>query len=401
MLFSIHLPAQITPGCTDPVASNYNPLANQNDGSCLYAAATVSSLASWQLDQALTEISGLIHDGGRLLGQQDEIDTRLFELDTLNGNIVQTYSCSGVSNYNWEEIAQDSQYIYIGDFGNNINGNRTDLRIYRVDKSSLNNGNTVVDTIGFSYSDQVNFAPTGINNTDFDCEAFVVTNDSIFLFTKRWISGGTTLYGLPKTPGQHLAMPIDSFNSQGYITGATQLHGTQLVMLCGYNNFLQPFLYLLYDYPNNAFFKGNRRRLGINLPFHQIEGIATRNGLKVYLANEAFSSSFTSVAQQLHTIDLTMFLNHFLNPVTTGQPEYDSNLPALYPNPTNQSITLCNADNFRGKRYLIRDCMGRVVSHGIFTGTIDVSTFGQGVYLLQLEDMPTKRFTIERLVPIQ
>ena len=31
----------IVPGCTDPAADNYNPAANQNDGSCTYTVEDI------------------------------------------------------------------------------------------------------------------------------------------------------------------------------------------------------------------------------------------------------------------------------------------------------------------------------------------------------------------------
>jgi len=83
---------------------------------------------------------------------------------------------------------QDKDYLYVGDFGNNLNGNRTDLKILRIRKNSVLVNPLKIDTINFSYSNQTNFTPTGTNNTDFDCEAFIVASDSIYLFTKQWIS---------------------------------------------------------------------------------------------------------------------------------------------------------------------------------------------------------------------
>lgn len=392
---SINLIAQSVPGCTDPIANNFNPLANQNDGSCTYPISSVSASSSWLLDTALSEISGLIHDSNRLIGHRDEIVTQLYELDTLSGNILQAYGCGNVSNYNWEEIAQDSQYIYIGDVGNNINGNRTDLSIFRLSKSDLQHGSPVADTIRFSYSTQTNFTATGINNTDFDCEAFVVTSDSIFLFTKRWVSGGTAVYGMPKSPGQHSAVPIDSFNTQGYITGATHLPDKQLIVLCGYNSFLQPFLYLLYDYTGSDFFGGNKRRLPVNLPFHQLEGIATADGLRYYVANEAFSSSFTNVAQQLHTLDLSAYLSHYLNPISTELQDAQEQPITLYPNPATRALCISLIGWSTFTDYQIMDSIGKRVQSGSFSDCIELDEIPPGMYFVRLNNGQTHRFVVE------
>ncbi|MFM9008867.1 MAG: T9SS type A sorting domain-containing protein, partial [Bacteroidota bacterium] len=346
-------------------------------------------------DTALTEVSGLIHDGIRLLAHRDEIVTQLYQLDTLSGNITQTYACGNVSNYNCEEIAQDSLYIYIGDFGNNINGNRTDLRIFRVSKSDLLLGNAMADTIHFSYATQTNFTATGINNTDFDCEAFIVTSDSIFLFTKRWVSGGTAVYGMPKSPGQYSAVPLDSFNTQGYITGATHLPEKQLIVLCGYNSFLQPFLYLLYDYTGSDFFSANKRRIPVNLPFHQLEGIATADGLRYYVANEAFSSSFTNVAQQLHTLNLDAYLDHYLNPISTGLPDVPEAWFNVFPNPTSYMLCIKHVGLTTHTDYQIMDSRGNLVQSGTFNSCIPVNELTSGLYFLRFATGQTRRFVVE------
>src|SRR5699024_10353008 len=120
-------------------------------------------------------------------------------------------------NHDWEEIAQDENYIYVGDFGNNVSGNRTDLKIIRVSKSSILEDNPQMDEINFSYEDQTDFTTKEPNNTDYDCEAFEITEEAIFLFTKEWLSKETRLYKLPKTPGTYMAKLQDSYNVNGLI----------------------------------------------------------------------------------------------------------------------------------------------------------------------------------------
>ncbi len=83
--------------------------------------------------------------------------------------------------------------------------NRTDLHILRIEKNSLLEGNPVIDTIWFIYENQKDLAAVPSNETDFDCEAMVVSEDSIYLFSKQWDSLGTGFYQLPKTPGIHTA----------------------------------------------------------------------------------------------------------------------------------------------------------------------------------------------------
>jgi hypothetical protein len=46
------------------------------------------------------------------------------------------------------------------------------------------------------------------------------------------------------------------FNVEGLITGANLQEAQRIVVLSGYSSMLQPFLYLLYDYPERTIFQG-------------------------------------------------------------------------------------------------------------------------------------------------
>jgi hypothetical protein len=300
-------------GCTDPLAGNYSPSATVNDGSCTYDTVYVSPVKSMELSMEVEETSGLIFWDGYLWTQNDDTDNRIFGLDTATAKIKKTHILWKVVNYDWEEISQDKNYIYLGDFGNN-GGNRTDLHILRVDKSSLKGGKPSIDTIWFTYPDQVDFSPATLNQTEFDCEAFVVSRDSIYLFTKQWLTANTTVYSLSKEPGTQVAKKRTTYAIGGLVTGATYLEDKRLVVLCGYSGLLQPFIYLLYDYPDHSFFEGNRRLVKLSILFHQVEGIATADGLTYFLSNE-FSGlgpgGFHNL-QKLHRFDLTPYLGEYL-----------------------------------------------------------------------------------------
>jgi hypothetical protein len=300
-----------TIGCTDPLSTNYNPQATISDGSCSYANASVAPAASVNLPAAVIETSGLIAMDGYLYTHNDNSDINLYGLDPGTGTIVQTLPVVGTTNRDWEDIAQDDEYLYIGDFGNNSNGNRTNLKIVRVLKSSLQSGSPVTDVINFAYADQTSFAPTGNNNTDFDCEALVVSHDSIYLFTKQWVAKKTTIYALPKMPGTYLARKNTTYNVNGLITGATYLQDKKLVVLCGYSTALQPFFYLLYKFNGQDFFSGNKRKVNISLPFHQVEGVTTTNGLDYYATNERFTQ-YMNVPHKLHHFNLRPYLENYI-----------------------------------------------------------------------------------------
>jgi len=288
--------------------------ANVNDGSCMYDPSYVTPLASFQLGDSLSETSGLIIWEGLGWTHNDNTDTRLYGLDLSDARIEESINLPGVENLDWEEISQDSSFIYVGDFGNNESGNRTDLHILKVAKHSLISGFPAIDTIHFSYSDQPKPESIGPNKTDFDCEAFVVSSDSIYLFTKQWFGSGTSVYRLPKEPGVYLAEKRDACHIEGMITGAVLLESERLLVLCGYNKLVSPFFYLLYDFEDQDFFAANRRKLGILLPFHQVEGIASADGIHYYVSNESFSPhAMIKNPQKLHHFDLSEYLQKYLD----------------------------------------------------------------------------------------
>lgn len=281
LLIQNHTSAQVY-GCTDARAKNFNPNAIINDGSCKYVSSKIKPLFSVPINEAVHESSGLLFWNNKLWTFNDNEDTNLYSLDTI-GNNLQKFALAKVKNTDWEAIAQDSSYIYIGDFGNNVTGNRTDLHILKIEKKALLEHKTVIDTIAFSFDNQFNFESKKTNTSDFDCETILVTKDSLYLLTKEWSTKQTRLYALPKNTGTYQAKYKASLNVNGLITGGVILENQKSIVLCGYSKKLQPFLYLLYDYNENEFFSGNKRKIKLALPFHQIEGIATKDGLHFFL----------------------------------------------------------------------------------------------------------------------
>jgi hypothetical protein len=295
-------------GCTDALAKNFNPNATNNDGSCVYASVKVKTKTSVKLEDSLMETSGFMAFDNLLWTHNDDHDNTIYGLDS-NGKIQKKVKLEKVKNNDWEEISQDSSYIYIGDFGNNFQGNRKNLHLLRIEKKSFLSNKPLIDTISFSYSNQTDFGIQKENSTDFDCEAFVVSKDSIYLFAKQWSQKKTSIYVLPKIPGKYIAKLKETLNVEGLITGATLLASGNGIVLCGYSRMLQPFLYLLYNYKNNDFSAGNKRKIKLSLPFHQIEGIESLDGKLFYLTNESLiRKPILKIPQQIHTVDLSAYL---------------------------------------------------------------------------------------------
>ena len=388
-------------GCTDPLANNYNASASSNDGSCLYSSTSIAPSFSFPLDSSMMETSGLICLNGRLLTHNDNDDIHLYYLDTLDGHLLGSDSLKSCINKEWEELSQDSIYFYIGDFGNNSSGNRTDLHILRVLKSSIMLVSPIIDTIYFSYADQTDFSAHAANTTDYDCESFVVSSDSIYLFTKQWQRKQTVVYVLPKTPGNYIAQPRDTFNVNGLITGATYLEQQRLLVLCGYSNLLLPFTYLCYDFQQQDFFGANKRRLDINaLAIHQIEGIATSNGLKYYMTNERFvQGSLINSPQAFHIFDFSTYLNGYINaPLHTFDLVEDVFDICLYPNPTGEFCFVKGRTLSLDKVvYRLMNALGEELLTGTFTvkeEAIDMLDLANGIYILEVERPYNKRYRI-------
>jgi hypothetical protein len=375
-------------GCTDIKANNYNATATINDGSCTYNGANISPATTKNLGAQLPETSGLIFWNNSLWSHNDDTDNKLYSVDTSTATVMQSYVLTNTANKDWEEISQDDNYIYVGDFGNNSNGNRTDLHILRIEKNSLLLQSPIIDTIYFSYSNQTDFSGTGANNTNFDCEAFLVTADSIYLFTKQWIAEKTSIYALPKIPGTHIAQLRSTINIQGLATGITYLESKRIAVICGYSKTLQPFLYLLYDFRNDDFANGNKRKVTVNLAFHQLEAIATANGLKYYASNENFAT--LGISQKLHTFDLSNLLGTYINSIPTSVPFSKQASPILiFPNPSNDWLQMSVPAELLYSTFSIFDISGKNRMNFKVTeqqNTIDIRLLPPGMYFIHYED---------------
>lgn len=302
---SLAVKAQPIAGCTDNAANNYNASAIINNGSCTYDAVTLVPILKFNQTAALSENSGMIFWNNLLWQHNDGGDAAaIYAMDTISNRILRTITLNGVTNIDWEDMTQDETHIYIGDFGNNANGSRTDLKIYKLEKSAItaSSGDTILtpEIIAFSYPDQTNTGlAIGANKTDFDCEAMIAYDNGLFLFTKQWTGNQTALYEIPKTAGNHAATRSGTLNVNGMITGADVFPATRTIVLTGYNASLTRFIYLLYDFNGTEFFGGNKRKVTLGGALQQTESIAFVNEHHAFIGTEA-----ALFPQRLETINL-------------------------------------------------------------------------------------------------
>jgi hypothetical protein len=291
LIFTLNANAQNVYGCTDPQANNFNSDATINDGSCTYNPTIYKPDFRFFLHDEVEETSGLISWANGYWTHNDSGgEAVIYKLDTLSGDVVQRISLSDATNIDWEDIAQDDDYIYVGDFGNN-SGNRDDLAIYIIRKSDIPDSLDAVvaaEKITFSYPDYPGTISKKKEN-NFDCEALIASGDNLYLFSKNRGDNKSKLYSLPKLQGDYTADLLQTFNSSGLVSGADLSENGKQLVLVGYTNHTWiPFIWLMFDFEGQDFFSGNKRRIDmLNLPATQTEGICFIKGEKGIISSES------------------------------------------------------------------------------------------------------------------
>lgn len=252
------------------------------------SAATLKTV----LQTTLKENSGLTYANKKLFTVNDGKGNSFYAVDTATGQITNTII---VSNCNWEDaeaITNDGVYIYIADIGNN-DGLRTELKVVRILLTAITAAENCVVTgeeILFSYADQKGAAADKDANA-FDAEAFLVTANALYIFTKRRNDFKTQLYITYKTSGKHIAKPIDYFNSNGLITDVAFNATTKELYLLGYGKKHKgSFLWKFSNINEPNFLKGKPQFIQLHTQFNtewQTEGIC-------FIHNQLFISCETT-----------------------------------------------------------------------------------------------------------
>jgi hypothetical protein len=329
-------------GCTDPLATNYTAAATINNGSCQYAPISYTPVVKVNpLKDSLMETSGLQWAEGGLWTINDGGNAPvLYKIDSLSQQILQRVIFSSIRNIDWEDLAFDGTHLYIGDFGNNQNGARQNLKIYKIPISDIPPHGShpiysfpaaLIDSIGFWYSDQPQppVPVTTASQIQYDCEAMLADSGQLHLFTKNWSNLSTSHYIIPTVqPGNYPAQLVETLPAGFLVTAADKSAYQNIIVLLGYQNTgaADHFLYLLSHYSNGLYFNGNKRK--INLPnatiMGQAEGICFSTDSTGYISNERFTNTvgpFTiNVAPQLKGFNLGSWVSGFAsNYIFTGQ----------------------------------------------------------------------------------
>ncbi|MFC2098195.1 hypothetical protein ACFLSP_00485 [Bacteroidota bacterium] len=252
------------------------------------------------LDNMLLENSGLILYNGKLWTINDSGgDPVLFALDIQTGKVLQAVLVKNGSNRDWESLAQDENFIYICDVGNNY-GRREVLNIYKLAKDSIpSSGNTVINAeiISYSYAEREKNNP--VKRSAYDCEAAFAYGDSIYLFTKDWETRTSTLYTCSKKPGKYQLSPKRIYPVDGLITGVDRSPDNSFIVFSGYKEYV-PFIWILKDFNPVDYSHGKALRFDYPVFIDlQTEGIAVSSPERVYISCE-----MTEYPAALYRIDV-------------------------------------------------------------------------------------------------
>jgi len=263
-------------------------------------------LKKFKLPNVVRESSGLINVDNRLWTLNDSGGKPiLYQIDERNGRIVKKLKITNARNRDWEDIAYDDNYVYIGDIGNN-RGNRKDLKVYKIPRTSLITSKSVrAEVIYFKYSDQKDFRSRPHEN-NYDCEAMVAHNGKLYLFSKNWQNQKTRLYELSTHAGKHTAKYISTFDIGGMVTGATINEELDILLLTTYSSLLSVKVWAFTNYSGHNFFNGDKKRLNFKSPLQgQVEGVTFAGNYKAYLSSESFKRYIFSFDASLYEVDFS------------------------------------------------------------------------------------------------
>ncbi|MEM6801522.1 MAG: T9SS type A sorting domain-containing protein [Bacteroidota bacterium] len=327
-----------------------------------------------QLEPVLGEISGLEYLNGKLIGHTDSGgENALYEIDPQSGTVVRKVIVSNASNIDWEDICADHSHLYIADIGNN-NGDRQDLRIYRLSIQEFFASDTVLaDTISISYTAQTDFTPMRFM-TNFDAEALVSVGDSLYIFSKNWGNQKSYIYTLPKVPSSYQLEIRDSLDTEGLITGGDYDEQNDRLSLSGYT-FSSAF-YLEIENPDfadisSSFFS----RIGLVFDnSFQLESLCFTDSIFMYVGTEGSTSS----AAVLYSL----FVDFAGSIQTVNSPDIN-----VYPNPSTGKLKI---ESPYPANYRLYTMNGKLVSKGD-NSVIEVKDLPKGYYWLKVE-IPSKEW---------
>lgn len=242
------------------------------------------------LPDVVQETSGLITGANQTVWTHNDSGGKaiLYQIN-IKGEIIRQVRILKVKNIDWEDMANDYLgHVYIADFGNNSN-HRKDLRILRIPHpDSLSVDSVIPEIITFKYDNQKSFPPD-LSQKNFDAEALVAYQDSLFIFTKnrtRPYSKYTYVYRLSTEIKPQVAQLYDSIylshthRNLSWVTGASRHPKKDWVVLTSHKK-----AWILKDFRS-----GNRPLINSKISglYSQKEAIAFDKNSDIWISNEKF-----------------------------------------------------------------------------------------------------------------
>ena len=274
-------------------------------------------IRSIELPNTLREISALEFDKRSSKTQplfwglnDSQNKNEIYLFDGNNGKIVQTLILEGADNFDWEEITQDENYLYVGEFGNNL-GSRQNLSVFMIDKKQIDPKKEIqkvnYSTLSFYYPEQTSYQIKNRAN-DFDLEAFFAYKGKLHLFTKEWKSLQTTHYTIdPTITTKQAAKKIETFPTNYLVTAAfiSEQQETAGIYLLGYTKEGIAFLNWFSIPENSERFFSTDKIINIPLGFvadwGQLEGISVNpQRTEICVSGEEIDYRGMNAKQQLH-----------------------------------------------------------------------------------------------------
>ncbi|MDO5607958.1 MAG: hypothetical protein Q4G08_05815 [Capnocytophaga sp.] len=238
----------------------------------------------YELPKSCDETSGLEYIDGNILSVNDKGNTEEVFVFSEKGKLRHTITLENAKNHDWEDISSNSEYVFVGDIGNN-NATRKELTIYAFPKEKLSEKEISAQTIHFSYKKQTSFEKS-VRNHPFDAEAMFALENELIIIGKDWTYTNTWLYRLPIEFGDtvHSLSPKEVIKLDGLITGADYNPDTQMVAFCGYKGKTN-YLWLS-RYENGRFLGQMSQYELVKLHGAQIEGITFKDDNTLIISSE-------------------------------------------------------------------------------------------------------------------
>ena len=245
-----------------------------------FVGFTQISYRSFKLPKSVSETSGLEFYGNYLITHNDSGDKPKLYVISSSGEKIIEIKINNIENDDWEDIASDSDHLYIADIGNN-KGTRKNLKIYILDKKFLLKG-----IITIKYLKQKKFKKNKKN--EYNAESLAVVGDQLVLFSKNMKTLRSEIYTFPKKSGNYILEPKAVINPNALITGADYNYKTDLMVLTGYDSLIdEQFLFKINNFTNNGYKNLKLHRYKIPVKNAQIEAIKIINQEEFWVSSES------------------------------------------------------------------------------------------------------------------